>query len=101
MTPLRALCMAAAALFVAGGSALAQEYGEVVDVNVVTVDVEVRDAQGRQVTDLDRGDFELFEDGKRVKLANFERVSRSPSPAAPTAAPACCAPAAARSSRRR
>src|SRR5262245_39003397 len=55
----------------------AQEFGETVEVNVVTVDVEVRDAQGRPVTDLARGDFELLEDGKPVTLTNFERVARA------------------------
>jgi VWFA-related protein len=83
-------------LLLRAAAAGAQEYGETLDVNVVTVDVEVRDSQGRQVTDLDRGDFELFEDGKRVKLANFERVSRagSPTTTAAAAAPPVMPPAA-------
>jgi len=79
----------------AAGIALAQDFGETVEVNVVTVDVEVRDAEGRVVTDLERGDFRLFEDGKRVDLTNFERgvhraapTSDAKPPAATSAPPA-------------
>ena len=67
------------------GVAAAQGYGATVEVNVVTVDVEVRDAQGRQVTDLQRGDFQVFEDGQRMELTNFERVVRSAKLAAASA----------------
>jgi VWFA-related protein len=91
----RALRLTAAALLAAAASvALAQDYGETVEVDVVTVDVEVRDAQGRQVTDLERGDFQVFEDGKHVRLTNFERVvARDAGPAAATApTPAPAAP---------
>ena len=72
----------------------AQGYGEVVEVNVVTVDVEVRDADGRVVADLERGDFQLLEDGHRVNVTNFDRVvHRSPSPVR-AEAPAATPPAA-------
>ena len=83
MMPRHALRIACGFLLVVS-SASAQEYGETVEVNVVTVDVEVRDRQGRPVTDLGRDDFRLFENGRRVELTNFERVSRRapPSPAA-------------------
>ncbi len=47
---------------------------ESIDVNVVNVDVYVTDKQGNRVTDLTRGDFELFEDGKPVKISNFYSV---------------------------
>ena len=70
--PVLALCLVAP--FLAAAGARGQQYGETVDVNVVVVDVEVRDASGRQVTDLERGDFQVFEDGKRVKVAYYERV---------------------------
>ena len=63
--------------------AFAQDYSESIVVNLVTVDVEVRDAKGQPVTDLQRGDFQLFEDGKRVDLTHFERMSRSILPVAP------------------
>lgn len=81
----------------AAGIALAQDFGETVEVNVVTVDVEVRDADGRVVTDLDRRDFHLFEDGKRADLTNFERVvhrAASTSDARPPAATPVPPPAA-------
>ena len=81
------------ALAVLAGPALAQDYGETVEVNIVTVDVEVRDAQGRQVTDLERRDFQVLEDGDRMELTNFERVVQGSSAPAATAGPA--APAAA------
>lgn len=89
--------MAAAALLAAAGIALAQDYGETVEVNVITIDVEARDADGRAVADLARGDFHLFEDGKRVSLTNFERVashSASPNGATPPQPPPPTAPAA-------
>jgi VWFA-related protein len=75
----------------AAGIALAQDFGETLEVNVVTVDVEVRDADGRVVTDLNRGDFRLFEDGKRVDLTNFERVVHRVSSTPETHAPASSA----------
>ena len=72
-----------------------------VEVNVVNVDVHVTDANGKPVTGLRKGDFELFEDGKRVDIANFAAVERgvsredreetpapSPEPAAAEEAPA-------------
>lgn len=73
-------------------------FGDSVDVNVVNVDVYVSDKNGRRVTDLQKTDFELFEDGKPVPITNFEVVAgraveaasapRAPAPrAAATAAP--------------
>ncbi len=47
-----------------------------VDVNVVNVDVRVTDADGKPITGLRQRDFELFEDGKRVDIANFAAVER-------------------------
>jgi VWFA-related protein len=57
-------------------------FGEVVNVNVVNVDVQVTDRDGRRVTDLKRDDFEVFEDGKRVEITNFQRVVPEAQPAA-------------------
>jgi VWFA-related protein len=93
----------------AGGAALAAKppaapappsFGETVEVNVVNVDVYATDKSGKQVTDLRQGDFQVFEDGKPVEIANFEAVegrrtgteappasSASPGPTGPTLAP--------------
>ena len=48
------------------------QFGELIEVNVVNVDVHVTDRAGRPVTDLRREDFELLEDGKRVEVTNFQ-----------------------------
>jgi VWFA-related protein len=79
-----------------------QSFGEQVDVNVVNVEVYVTDKDGRPVNDLKRGDFTLLEDGKPMKIVNFEAVDRTaaasavqPAPepaAAPAAATAQAAP---------
>ncbi len=45
--------------------------GERIDVDVVNVDVYVSDKKGNPVTDLAQGDFQVFEDEKKVKLTNF------------------------------
>lgn len=61
-------------------------FKEAVEVNVVNVDVRVTDRDGQPVTDLRKGDFELFEDGKRVPISHFDVVTggavRSGSPEA-------------------
>lgn len=66
-------------------------FGERVDVNVVNVDVYVSDKDGKPVTDLGRGDFEIREDGKPIAIVNFEAFARptgagpeAPQPAAPS-----------------
>src|SRR5262245_8392016 len=46
-------------------------FGETVDVNVVNVDVYATDKSGNRVTDLRKGDFQVFEDGKPVEITNF------------------------------
>src|SRR5438876_5206448 len=48
-----------------------------VEVKVVNVDVAVTDAAGRPVTNLTRDDFEVFEDGKPQKVANFYVIENS------------------------
>lgn len=79
----------------------APPFGEVIEVNVVNVDVHVTDKDGRPVSGLQRDDFEVYEDGKRVKVTNFEAISveteiaagpkastaPSPAPTAPAAVP--------------
>jgi len=45
-----------------------------VEVNYVEVDAFVTDAQGRVVTDLTAGDFEVLEDGRPQKVASFSLV---------------------------
>ncbi|HYN22144.1 MAG TPA: VWA domain-containing protein [Thermoanaerobaculia bacterium] len=65
-------------------------FGELIEVNVVNVDVQVTDRDGRRVTDLRQDDFEVFEDGKRVKVTNFDvvRVETEPPPASPASSTA-------------
>src|ERR1044071_9499558 len=46
-----------------------------VQVNVVNVAVTVTDAQERFVTDLDKNDFSVWEDGKQVDLRYFSSFS--------------------------
>jgi VWFA-related protein len=71
---------------------------EQVEVEVVNVDVHVTDGSGRPVTGLGKGDFELLEDGKPVRITNFEalagdRPARArQEPEAPRKAPAPFAP---------
>ncbi|HYO16944.1 MAG TPA: VWA domain-containing protein, partial [Thermoanaerobaculia bacterium] len=74
------------------------EFGEVIEVNVVNVEVYVTDKAGNPVKGLKRGDFELFEDGRKVEVTNFEAIDRelvqiAAAPNAPQM-PASAAPAA-------
>lgn len=50
-----------------------------VEVRLVDLVVQVSDRKGRRVIDLERDDFEVFEDGQRVEIGLF----RAPRPAAP------------------
>jgi VWFA-related protein len=43
-----------------------------VEVNVVNLDVAVTDSHGNRVTGLKKEDFDVFEDGKRVEIVNFD-----------------------------
>jgi len=52
----------------------AGEFFESIDVNVVNVDVFVTDRKGNRVRGLTADDFELFEDGKPVRITNFYAV---------------------------
>ncbi|HJX27023.1 MAG TPA: VWA domain-containing protein, partial [Thermoanaerobaculia bacterium] len=70
-----------------------ESFGEEVDVNVINVDVHVTDKNGRRVPGLRMEDFELLEDGKPVKITNFEAIERTaPAPQASPQAPSPTAP---------
>ncbi len=80
-----ALCLILAALappLFAQAPPSQDKFGEKVEVNVVNVDVFVTDKDGNLVSGLDRKDFEIREDGKRVEITNFEAVDRGAGPAA-------------------
>src|SRR5437868_11104129 len=63
-------------------------FGERVDVNIVNVEVWVTDKDGNPVNGLQRGDFEIREDGKALPVANFEAfVKKEAAPAFPPSAP--------------
>jgi VWFA-related protein len=62
-------------------------FGEALEVNVVNVDVYAVDKDGHRVTGLGKDDFELFEDGKKVAVSNFEAVAGGPSRSAVPGAP--------------
>jgi len=64
-------------------------YGERVEVEVVNVDVVVTDRDGRRVTGLARGDFELRVDGKPLAIEYFSAPpgAARPRPAAPATVP--------------
>ncbi len=66
---------------VVGAGASGQETRPAVQAEIVRLDVVVTDAKGTPVLDLDRGDFEVLEDGKPQSVTNFEPAH----PAAPSA----------------
>ncbi len=55
------------------GSSPQEELQHDVTVTLKLVQVYVRDAGGRPVTDLMRGDFVIFDNGKRQEITDFER----------------------------
>lgn len=60
-----------------------------VDVNIVNVDVTVTDRHGNPVMNLTKDDFDIFEDGKPMKVTNFYVIQKAiPTNAAATAAAA-------------
>jgi VWFA-related protein len=75
---LRALASSAAIVALAATAAMAQERAPIFSseerVNNVTVDVQVRDAQGVPIVGLPRSAFRLFEDDKEQLLTNFLAV---------------------------
>ncbi len=70
-----------------------QIFTDQIHVEVIEVEVFVRDRQGQAVTDLTAGDFEIYEDGRPVELTNFrcavagEAPEAEPVEAAPGPAP--------------
>ncbi len=81
----------ACCVFLKGVQAAPPQFGELIEVNVVNVDVLVTDRGGRPVTDLRREDFEVLEDGKRMEVTNFQVVkpaSPQPAPSESTTRPA-------------
>src|SRR5262245_15839179 len=52
-------------------------FRESVEVNIVNLNVRVTDKDGRPVKGLVRDDFQIFEQGKPVPVANFYEVSSS------------------------
>ena len=60
-----------------------------VTVNLVQVDAVVTDSKGRQVTNLTRDDFEIFDNNRPQQITHFAYIAaNSPSPAAPAGMPA-------------
>ncbi len=63
---------------------------DTVKVNIVNVDVFVRDKDGKPVLGLTPSDFEILEDGKPMEITNFY-ASTPPPPAAPASGDAAAA----------
>src|SRR3954454_4311155 len=75
--------LAAAFVVLASSALLAQKPPSFKSgVNLVEVDVIVRDKDGHVVHDLGRGDFAVMEDGKPVDLETFTAVNLPPAPPA-------------------
>lgn len=77
MAPGHATCAVLAAVALAAGAAQRSsapqlEFGSAV--SVVSLPVFVTDAQGRAVAGLTRADFELFDEGRPVKIVGFSEV---------------------------
>lgn len=58
-----------------------ESFGESIEVNVVSLDVVVRDGAGQLVPGLTREDFRLFVDGRQVEITNFYASAGGPPPA--------------------
>jgi len=91
----RQIASASLAFLVALSAAAQQEpqrtYGETLEIRVINVDVVVTDRSGNPVTGLTKGDFELFENGRRKEVSNFleinERAARGADVSSAQAAP--------------
>lgn len=79
MKPSLALCLFTILTVSAGAQTQAPQssevFSDVIDVRVINVEVYVTDDQGRPVTNLAQSDFELFDDGKKVEITNFEAIT--------------------------
>ncbi|MFL6213026.1 MAG: VWA domain-containing protein [Blastocatellia bacterium] len=58
-----------------------------IGVTLVQIDAIVTDKQGRQVTDLNKDDFEIYEDGKRQLVTNFSYFKTESAEAPPVSPP--------------
>jgi hypothetical protein len=58
----------------------APRFSETIEVNVVDLDVYVEDKSGVPVTDLELDDFQVIENGKKVKLGNLVRYGAARAP---------------------
>ena len=75
LAPLPGAAQEAAAEPEAAATEPAQDlFLDTVDVNVVNVDVYVTDREGKPITGLTAGDFELFENGRPMALTNFYAI---------------------------
>ncbi len=74
----------------------AEDFFDVVEVEIVNVDVFVTDKQGQPVTGLERDDFVVFSDGRPVEITNFYAAEDGQEPAGEGPGPAVDAPPAAR-----
>jgi len=82
-----AVCLSAALpLSAQTQEGLGEKFGAKVDVNVVNVDVFVTDKAGNPMPGLQKNDFEILEDGKRVEVSYFEAVDRGARPEPQSAA---------------
>lgn len=75
--------LATCPLALVGQTAGPSPFGDRVEVNIVNVEVFVTDRDGRPVTGLQRGDFEVREDGKGMAITNFEAFQQTAPPAPP------------------
>jgi VWFA-related protein len=63
------------ALAAAAQQTTPSHFGEEIEVRVINVDVVVTDRNGKPMMGLERKDFELYENGRRVEITYFSRVS--------------------------
>jgi len=70
----------------------AEEFFAVFDVNIVNIDVWVNDKSGNPTADMGVDDFEVYRDGKPVKITNFYAVADGRRNIAPAAAEAALEP---------
>jgi VWFA-related protein len=84
-----ALILPPALMFSAAPPLVAQDAGfaEAVDVNVVNVDVYVTDRQGKPVPGLTAADFQIQEDGKKMKVEYFAAFGEAAGGGSGAAAP--------------
>jgi VWFA-related protein len=89
----RLLTAVVSSVFFVAPSVVGQNFGPLppltahVEVNVVNVDVTVTDRSGKPIMDLTRDDFEIFEDGKPMKVSNFSLVEKTVQSITATGAP--------------